>query len=531
MKAFAALYAELDATTRTGDKVAALAAYFRAAPPADAAWALALLTGKRPKRTVGAARLREWIGRIAGLPAWLVDECHDHVGDLAETASLLASGDGGLDESLATVVERRVVALAALDDAGREEVVTGTWAALTPAACLVYTKLITGGFRVGVATGLVLRAVAAAAGAPVETVANRLAGAWEPTADTWLRATAAEHPTEGADGDPGRPYPFALAHPWNGSVDLGPIADWQVEWKWDGIRAQLIRPVDGQPRLWSRGQEDVGAAFPDVLALARDLPPGTVLDGELLAWTGEAPLPFARLQKRLGRTKPSATIQAAHPCTFLAYDCLALAGEDRRAKSTAERRQLLESLPLRRSPLVLAADWDEARALRATARERGVEGLMLKRRDAPYPRGRITGQWWKWKIDPHTLDTVLLYAQAGHGRRAGLHTDYTLGVWTAPPGDETRALVPIAKAYSGLTDAELLEMDRWIRAHTRERFGPVRHVEPLHVFELAFEGVQASPRHKSGIALRFPRIARWRKDKPAAEADTLAGASALLATT
>ena len=528
MKAFAALYADLDATTRTGDKVALLAEYFRSAPPEDAAWALALLTGKRPKRTVGAARLREWIGRIAGLPSWLVDECHDHVGDLAETASLLAAGDGGLDEPLAAIVERRVVALAGMDDAQRESVVTGTWAALAPAACLVYTKLITGGFRVGVASGLVLRAVAAAAGVPVEAVANRLAGAWEPTAETWLRATAAERGAEGADEDPGRPYPFALAHPWDGFVDLGPIADWQIEWKWDGIRAQLIRPLDGPARLWSRGQEDVGGAFPDVLALARELPPGTVLDGELLAWSGETPLPFARLQKRLGRTKPSAAIQAAHPCTFLAYDCLVLAGEDLRAKPTAERRLVVDGLPLRRSPLVQAADWAAAGALRGTARERGVEGLMLKRRDAPYPRGRITGQWWKWKIDPHRLDAVLLYAQAGNGRRAGLHTDYTLGVWTAPPDDATRTLVPIAKAYSGLTDAELLEMDRWIRAHTTERFGPVRHLEPLHVFELAFEGVQISPRHKSGIALRFPRITRWRKDKLPAEADTLAGARALI---
>ncbi len=524
MKRFAALYAELDRTTGTTAKVALLAAYFRAAPAADAAWALALLTGRRPRRAVGAGSLRTWIAEAAGLPAWLVEECHDHVGDLAETAALLAVPGAavpaaGDDDSLAAVIEQRVVALAEADDGRRREMVMATWAALTEGERLVYTKLITGGFRVGVAAGLVHRAVAAALDRPLDVVVNRLAGAWQPDPALWLGLSS------DAAADPARPFPFALAHaitPDQAMEELGAITDWQIEWKWDGIRAQLIRSPDGGTRLWSRGEDDVSAAFPEVLSAALSLPPGTVLDGEVLAWEGDAPLPFARLQARLGRKKPSPAVQAATPCRFLAYDCLAVAGTDVRPESTVQRRARLEALAVPHSPVLVPASWDEARGLRLASRGRGVEGLMLKRRAAPYPRGRITGVWWKWKIDPFTLDTVMLYAQAGHGRRAGLHTDYTLGVW------QEGVLVPIAKAYSGLTDAELIEVDRWVKAHTREKFGPVRLVDPELVFELAFEGAQRSPRHKSGVALRFPRIARWRRDKPAAEADTLDAVKRLL---
>lgn len=521
MKRFAGLYAELYATTRTNDKVAALAAYFRTAPPADAAWALALLTGRRPKRAVSAARLRAWMAQCSALPMWLVEESYDHIGDLAETAALLIrrTDDAVVDESLTTVIKERVMALADLDEDQRRQVVVATWSAASVDERLVYTKLITGGFRVGVAKGLVQRAVAEALAVPIDIIANRLAGAWMPTPELWARLAAV------GDHEPDRPFPFALAHPLAPAKDmdeLGPIRGWQIEWKWDGIRAQLIRPAHGGPRLWSRGEDDISASFPDLLAEAELLPPGTVLDGEVLAWKGDAPLPFGQLQLRLGCKKPSMAVLAATPCTFLAYDCLTESGTDLRPQTTAERRDSLERLPVRRSPILHPDGWQEAHALRAQSRTRGVEGLMLKRLDAPYPRGRITGVWWKWKIDPFTVDTVMLYAQAGHGRRAGLNTDYTLGVW------HNGALVPVAKAYSGLTDAELIEVDRWVKAHTREKFGPVRLVDPELVFEIAFDGAQSSPRHKSGIALRFPRIARWRRDKTAAEADTLATLKQLL---
>ncbi len=533
---FADLYAALDATTSTGVKVSTLSAYFRAAAPSDAAWALALLTGRRPKRSVSAARLRSWIGEAAALPGWLVDESHSHIGDLAETAALLASGaevtDAGLAESMTEVIERRVLALAALPADQQQALVMATWRMLPADACLVYTKLITGGFRVGVAAGLVQRAVAEAASVPVDVIANRLAGTWRPTAASWAELTATIPPERieemGVDATAAtqvhvstRPFPFALAHAWDGH-DLGDIADWQIEWKWDGIRAQLIHAADGTLRLWSRGDEELAATFPEVVASASALPLGTILDGEVLAWAGDQPLPFARLQKRLGRKRPTAAVISATPCRFLAYDCLAVAGADLRRQPTTERRAALTQLPVAWSPVLTPRDWLAAAALRASAREHLVEGLMLKRRAAPYPRGRVTGEWWKWKADPFTLDAVLLYAQAGHGRRAGLHTDYTLGIWQ---GDQ---LVPVAKAYSGLTDVELKEIDRWVRAHTTETFGPVRKVEPLLVFEIAFDGAQASPRHKSGIALRFPRIARWRRDKPAREADTVETVRALL---
>ena len=528
--AFAALYAALDATTSTATKVTTLVAYFRAAAPADAAWALALLTGRRPKRSVPATRLRDWIGAAAGLPAWLVEESHTHIGDLAETAALLTSnvnaGAAGLDESMAQVIEQRILALAGQTADQQQALVMATWRLLPTAACLVYTKLITGGFRVGVAAGLVQRAVAEAAQVPVDVIANRLAGTWLPSAAAWIELTRtlapeAVDPLDHEQHHQGRPFPFALAHAWDGH-DLGDISAWQIEWKWDGIRAQLIHAADGTQRLWSRGDEELAAAFPEVLASAALLPRGTILDGEVLAWADGHPLPFARLQKRLGRKKPTAAVLAATPCRFLAYDCLALAGTDLRPQSTTARRTALMQVPIERSPVLTPLDWPAAVALRASAREHLVEGLMLKRNDAPYPRGRVTGAWWKWKSDPFTLDAVLLYAQAGHGRRAGLHTDYTLGIW------QGEQLVPVAKAYSGLTDAELTEIDRWVRAHTTETFGPVRKVEPLLVFELAFDGAQSSPRHKSGIALRFPRIARWRRDKPAREADTVESVKALL---
>jgi DNA ligase-1 len=344
-------------------------------------------------------------------------------------------------------------------------------------------------------------------------------GSWEPTAERFRRLLLEET----GDADLSRPYPFFLAYALEGVVDdLGEPTTWQAEWKWDGIRAQLIRR-GGSTYIWSRGEELVTERFPELAEAAALLPDGTVLDGEILPWASDGPLPFSQLQRRIGRKKLGPRILAEVPVVLVVYDLLESAGADVRALPLRERRAKLERLlgggrfagRFRLSPIVEASGWGDVRKAYGEAREQSSEGLMLKRLDAPYGVGRRKGPWWKWKVPPFTVDAVMIYAQAGHGRRASLYTDYTFAVW------HEGELVPFAKAYSGLTDAEIRLLDSWIRRNTLERFGPVRAVVPEQVFELAFEGIQKSPRHRSGVAVRFPRIARWRTDKLAAEADSL----------
>jgi DNA ligase-1 len=413
-------------------------------------------------------------------------------------------------------------------DPGTQEVrVTGWLRSLDRLQRFILLKLITGEFRVGVSQTLVVRALARASHLPATTIAARLMGDWTPTGE-WL-ASVLSH--EHSDEDRSRPYPFYLASPLEKSpAELGEMADWMIEWKWDGIRAQLVRR-GGQVHLWSRGEELITHRFPEIAAAATHLPDGTVLDGEVLAYRDGAPLLFSALQQRIGRQKQVAQMVRAVPVVFMTYDVLEDRGTDIRPLPLEERRQRLRALldrdsaagVIRMSPLIEAASWDALAELRTESRSRGVEGMMLKRRSSPYGVGRKKGDWWKWKIDPYTIDAVLIYAQPGSGRRASLLTDYTFAVWD---GGE---LVPIAKAYSGLSNEEIDEMDRWIRRHTRERFGPVRHVEPTHVFELGFEGIARSSRHRSGIAVRFPRMLRWRRDKKPEEADTLDNVRQLLA--
>lgn len=529
MRAFAALYDAIDATTSTQAKVEALAAYFRDAPAGDAAWAIAFLVGRRPKRLVRAPDVRAWAAEEARVPDWLFEECHAQAGDLAETISLLVpetAGEGD-DASLETWVTARLLPLATLEGEAQRAALVGAWHALAGTARFVFNKMVTGSFRVGVSDGLVVRALAQVSGRDADVIAHRLMGSWEPSAEWYARLVHAD--TDDADWS--RPYPFFLAYPLEQSpASLGDVAEWQAEWKWDGIRAQVIRRR-GRVFPWSRGEELLAGRFPEVELAASLLPDGTVLDGELLAWQDGRPLPFMALQRRINRKTVGKKLLADVPCVLLAYDLLEWQGEDWRARPLAERRSQLErvvaALPtgaaIAMSPVVHADDWAALAAARDRARGMVSEGLMLKRRSAPYGTGRRVGDWYKWKVAPLSVDAVLVYAQAGHGRRAGLFTDYTFAVWD---GD---ALVPFAKAYSGLTDAEIREVDRWIRRHTVETFGPVRSVVPELVFELAFEGIQASPRHKSGIAVRFPRIARRRPDKPAREADSLATIRALLA--
>ena len=530
MRRFARLYAALDATTKTNAKIDAMAAYFEAAPPQDAAWALFFLTGERLKRLIGSRTLRAWAQELARLPDWLVDDSYAAVGDTAETVALLVDatvgGAGEVDDlGLAAWMEERILPLRRLDEAGQKDAIQGWWRRLDREQRFVVNKLLTGGFRVGVSQGLVVRAIAEVSGLDGAVVSHRLMGGWQPSAANY---TALMRGDDGA-AHASRPYPFFLASQLEAEPEtLGPLADWLVEWKWDGIRGQLVKR-QGAVYLWSRGEELVTERFPEIERAGLGLADGTVLDGEILAWDDEGVMPFAALQKRIGRLKLSAKILKEAPVRFLAYDLLEEAGADIRAVPQAERRPRLERVvegardAIATSALVEATSWAELAKLRARSRERRVEGLMLKRKGAPYQVGRKRGDWWKWKIAPLTVDAVLIYAQAGSGRRANLFTDYTFAVWS--DGE----LVPFAKAYSGLDDKEIAELDRWIRRHTIERFGPVRSVPAEQVFELAFEGIQRSARHKSGIAVRFPRIARWRRDKPPAEADTLGGVKALLA--
>lgn len=520
MKDFAALFTALDGTTKTTAKLAALTHYFQTAAEDDRLWTIALLSGRRPKRSVTATELREWAAEAAGLPLWLFEESYAMVGDLAETIALILPPALQEDSpSLADTI-RALMALTGQPVEARKAALLGWWGRLGTVERLLFNKLITGGFRMGVSQGLMTRALSIATGVEEAALAHRLMGDWQPQSTTFQALIRDE-----GEGNASRPYPFALASPLDdGPEGLGDPGEWHAEWKWDGIRGQLIhRP--GLLALLSRGEELITDRFPEFAPLTDFLPPGTVIDGEVLAWDRAAarPLPFADLQKRIGRkTVPKKLLQEA-PAHLLAYDLLEEGGHDLRPLPFADRQARLAALlntlpadlPLSLSPPIPFADWPSLAAIRQTARDEQAEGIMLKRKASPYFNGRKRGDWWKWKLDPFTVDAVMLYAQAGHGRRANLYTDFTFAV------RDGNALVPFTKAYSGLTDAEFAEITRWVQKNTLERFGPVRRVPPELVFEIGFEGIQESPRHKSGIALRFPRMIRWRRDKPVEEIDTL----------
>jgi DNA ligase 1 len=521
MKAFSDLYSALDGTTRTLAKVRALADYFAQADARDAAWAVYFLDGRRPRQVVATRKLGAWAAERANVAPWLFEESYHAVGDLAETIALLLPPPAAPSaRPLHEWVEQVLLPLAGADEGEQKRELLAAWAGFDQGQRLVWNKLITGAFRVGVSDRLLTRALAEVAGVDVAVVAHRLMGDWRPTPEFYRSLLA----PDGGEENYTRPYPFFLASPLEASPEsLGDLAEWQVEWKWDGIRAQLVRRK-GEVFLWSRGEELVTERYPEI-ASAR-LPDGTVLDGEILPWRDGRPLPFAQLQRRIGRRGASRKVLADVPVVLLAYDLLEQAGVDLRERPLRERRGRLEAMGrqglVTLSPVVEAASWAELTALRETSRERQVEGLMLKRRSSPYRVGRVRGDWWKWKVEPLTVDAVLVYAQRGSGKRAGLYTDYTFAVWD---GGE---LLPFAKAYSGLTDEEIRRVDAFVKRHTVEKFGPVRSVKPELVFELAFEGIQRSPRHRSGLAVRFPRILRWRHDKAAAEADTLERVLALV---
>jgi DNA ligase-1 len=557
MRAFADLYDALDRTTSTNEKVDLMSAYFADAEPVEGAWAVFFLTGRRLKQVVSMAAVRRWAAEVCGVPGWLFDESYSAVGDSAETVALmldtlarerladapepghtlLTAGPLVRERSLADWLEARLLPLRRMPACEQRAHLLSWWRRLERRELYILIKLLSGALRVGVSQTLVQRALAQAAGRPADAIAHGLMGDWQPSAAFMNALLARGAEGAGSSAPPLRntgshPYPFLLASPLEQPPgSLGEPALWQAEWKLDGIRAQLIRR-DGGVHLWSRGEELITDRFPEVARPAAKLPPGTVLDGELLAFDAGKPLPFAVLQKRIGRRKLSANVLAEAPVSFIAYDLLERDGADLRPEHLTDRRAALESLlsalghpALRLSEVIRFASWDELSERRRESRARGVEGVMLKRRASPYGAGRFKGDWWKWKIEPYSIDAVLVYAQPGSGRRASLLTDYTFAV------RDGQDLVPVAKAYSGLDHAEIVRLDGWIRQHTTGRFGPVRVVEPVHVFEIAFEGLQESTRHRAGIALRFPRILRWRTDKAPAQADTLESVRELLRAT
>jgi DNA ligase 1 len=585
MRRFATLVVKLGTSTKTNDRLEALESYFSEADDADKVWVIALFSGRRPKRTVNTTLLWEWCREVTGLPGWLFEECYHTVGDLAETIALLlperdggaveagaglgtaGASDGGVEAGLGTGdgagevgAERsekgrsltyyllRLAVLGKEEESVKKAFVLECWASMSSEERFIFNKLITGGWRIGISQQTVVNALARAAGVEAAVISHRISGDWDPATTLYEALISGE----GGGSELSRPYPFYLAYALEEEpAALGDPVEWQAEWKWDGIRGEVIRR-GGQLFVWSRGEELMTEKFPEYQAWRERLPEGVVLDGEIIGLgsgrrgvNGEMgggegagdrmitldfmPLPFAALQTRIGRKNITKKNLQEVPVGFIAYDLLEYEGQDWRNRSLSERRAQLEAIVrsvdhplLQLSPVIPFDSWEQLTVIRQSSREVGSEGIMLKRKSAVYQVGRKRGDWWKWKIDPLVIDAVMVYAQKGHGRRSNLYTDYTFAVRA---GDQ---LVTFTKAYSGLTDKELAEVDAFVRKNSLEKFGPVRTVRPELVFEIAFEGIAASARHKSGVALRFPRINRWRKDKTPAEIDTLEGLKRML---
>lgn len=527
MQRFAQLIEELNNTTKTNDKLDALVRYLHDATDADKIWLIALFTGRRPKRIVNTTYLRDWALEMADIELWLFSECYLSVGDLAETISLILPPalDKMQQVSLADMM-LRLQYLQTATDQEKKDFIYQQWRQLSRSACLVFNKLITGGFRIGVSQNLVVQSLALYLQKDAQAIAHLISGNWDPFT---ISFSDLMHESL-VSVDESKPYPFFLAYALEGKVkDLGAVEEWHIEWKWDGIRGQLIRR-GGEIYLWSRGEELVTDKFPEIEKLKAQLPDGVVLDGEILSYRDGLPISFQYLQTRITRKNVSKKQLDEAPVVFMAYDLMEYNGEDIRQRPMEERRKLLEQIisgvqsqALIPSPLVSVASWDELTGLLQTSREKNCEGFMLKRKSSVYQAGRRRGDWWKWKVEPLTVDAVLIYAQKGHGKRSSVYSDYTFAVKN---GNE---LVPFAKAYSGLTDKEINAVDKFIRQNSLEQFGPVRTVKPELVFEIAFEGIAASNRHKSGVAVRFPRILRWRTDKHADEINTLEELKQLLA--
>ena len=521
MNKFSQLFNDLDESTKTNDRLDHLVKYLIESAPEDSIWVCWFLAGNRIKGAIKTSELRTFASERSGLPLWLLEECYDRVGDLAETISLLVSTESeGEIISLSELIGKFIEPMIGMNTEERRQNIFTVWDFLGEKDFLPFHKLLTGGFRMGVSKGNLCKALARVGGVQPAIIAQRLTGNWSPKT---LTLEGILNPED----DGGRlcqPFPFCLANPLQEKAEnLGSVDDWQVEWKWDGIRAQLINR-GGACMIWSRGDESVGHSFPEVMNAGKWLPGDLCIDGEILAWGQDGLRSFSRLQARLGRKEPGPTILKRDPVRFQAYDLLRLDGIDMRKISLDERREKLEAIlsslppdfPIGLSPLIEKKSWANLTKLRKESRDRGVEGFMLKKKNSIYESGRVKGSWYKWKVDPYLADMVVVSAQLGHGKRSNLYSDYSLAVW-----DEHGELVTVAKAYSGLSDNEIEKVDRFVRKNITGKFGPVRSVKPILVFEIAFEGARSSGRHKSGVALRFPRINRWRTDKKIEDADTL----------
>ncbi|MBC7627227.1 ATP-dependent DNA ligase [Ferruginibacter sp.] len=528
MKQFAKLVSVLGTSTKTNDKLQALQDYFAVAAEKDKVWVIAIFSGRRPKRIINSTILKAWCMELTGISPWLFDECYHTAGDLAETISLLLpepeNENNFVAEHTLSFYLETFIRIEKQDELVKKQFITSSWQQMDRNEKFVFNKLITGGFRIGVSQTMMVKALAKSVNVAASVIAHRISGNWNPAITTFenlLSETVAAT-------DFSKPYPFYLAYAVD--EDVTKLEDeklWQAEWKWDGIRGQIIKR-DNNFFVWSRGEELLTEKFPEYNNFKDQLQEGTVIDGEIISLSTTAkedpfkPLPFAALQTRIGRKTITKKQLTAAPVGFIAYDLLEFNGEDIRYKSMAERRDLLEQViantndpSLHISPVIAFTNWQQLGHIRAKSREMGSEGIMLKRKISPYQAGRKRGDWWKWKIDPLTIDAVMIYAQKGHGRRSNLYTDYTFAV---KDGDK---LVPFTKAYTGLTDKEFAQVDSFVKKNSIEKFGPVRTVKPELVFEIAFEGIAASNRHKSGVALRFPRMNRWRTDKKTEEINTL----------
>lgn len=528
MKAFAELIHTLGTTTKTNAKLDALVKYFSIAHDKDKVWVIALFSGRRPRRAVNSSQLAGYCIEVAGLPFWLFEESYHTVGDLSETIALLlpetVSERLEVSEPLHYYIEQ-LKGIEKQSEEVRKAFILDAWRDMTPGERFVFNKLITGNFRIGVSQALMVQAIAKTVNLEPSVIAHRISGNWDPSTITFNELLT-EH---GSTTDFSKPYPFFLAYALEEAPDvLGDARHWQAEWKWDGIRGQIIKR-NGELFVWSRGEELMTEKFPEYHSLQEHLPEGIAIDGEIIPSLDQKPLPFALLQTRIGRKNVTKKQLQDAPIAFFAYDLIEYEGQDWRSKPLEERRAKLEQLVIDTahptliiSPVIAFESWEELASLRATSRDLGAEGLMLKRKHSTYQTGRRRGDWWKWKIDPLTIDAVMIYAQKGTGRRSNLYTDYTFAV---RDGDK---LVAFTKAYSGLTDKEFAQVDNFVKRNSIEKFGPVRTVKPELVFEIAFEGIQASNRHKSGVALRFPRMLRWRHDKKPDEINTLDDLKAML---
>jgi DNA ligase-1 len=529
MRRFTELIQRLEMSNKTNDKIAALVSYFNEADDLDKPFVIAMFTGKKPKRPVTTTLIRQWATELSGIPEWLFAESYHSVGDLSETIALvLPPAEHVTDRKLHEWIND-LAGLSSKTEPDKKAFILNAWNSLETQERFIFNKLISGNFRIGVSNKMLVNALAKQSDTEANKIMHSIMGKWEATEITYNDLVGGAH----VNTDSSWPYPFCLAYALEMEpASLGQPEEWQAEWKWDGIRGQIVKR-NGELFIWSRGEELVTAQFPELHFLVEELEDGTVLDGEILSVKDGNVQAFSILQQRLNRKTINKSQLNDAPIGFYAYDILEHEGVDLRERSMADRRTILEKainlVDLKEiitlSPVVEFDTWEQLAEIRKGARDINSEGIMLKKRESLYHAGRKRGDWWKWKINPYTVDTVMIYAQKGSGRRANFFTDYTFAV---RDGDK---LITIAKAYSGLTDKEIKEVNSFVVKNAVEKFGPVRTVKPELVFEIAFEGIAESKRHKAGLALRFPRIARWRKDKKADEINTLDDLRQLLAST